>query len=1149
MANSKYELTIDNTKFRFLEDVEMADYKFSLEKLTYDKGIYQPAEMTVTMNVGGKNINYQDLVNAFRMKPVLLTINVDNGYEAAKNYFVFMVRPLFRKVALSSSVKLELTIYSQDKLMTLDKYSKAWSGKRLGKQIFAEEVKGFKFDNASIATNAGNVNGTDGDLKVIDYNTGEFIQPYLVQYNESFYDFMRRTANRCGEFLYHDNGQLHLGIKVTDKTGTDFAKDASERYYEDIVCEGTDTSDYAYDYLAHHSSPSASDKPYSDPLTYDDYLHDIDPTYTDFKGEYGRWDSNLVGSICMALEGTSFSKILGNTLADKTFKMYEAWQSASSLNADYMKVNIAPWTGKTEQTKGENVNQFGTAMDQQSQISEGYVNLNAKFYALVRKAEKKVSENAVHLEFGEKTKKLFIGDMIKVDGLSYLVIGVKGSCDLEGLLLKEQQQVIAVKLYTVGTNNVPLPPYLPDTAVRESKAQLAFVTDTMDPKHIGRVRVRFAWQAESGDASPWIRVQMPFASDGGGVKFTPEEGDEVMVSFEEDNIERPYVSGYLLSPRSNASFGDLPNRSITSKNGHSITFNDGDDGLSFYTSLFPAVKTIESLIPTTALPEKLKSFDQCRQLTGGMTLSDRYGLYKINLSSDSREVAIQSAMGNVTINAFTGITISAPNGDINIVGKNVNIEASNTVNIESGKAIKNRFFPDKHKYQENGVSWQTYTKRLVGDIGINMGRGLVSRTADKILDLNLLRTIIETISRPIDGTTKIKSYTFVQIEAGKGSTEYPLDARRDNVEPIINNLNQAIDVTATTAGARVDAIHTAHDQMCDAITTFNDLGAENGPNHKNAISFNMIKAAAWKEDMGDLTYNWQEAELDVRSAEELQQDRDNALNTSNENKPDPNNDKYNADKHPDGKQQYDTDMQKWHRDRSEIFKKHKSAMSEMRKKLNKQAQVTAAAEHLRNKIHDVYLAVQSFSSNQGFPHTDYSKFVEEAMGHQNFKDINLTVITSNTTKMGDDWKKLKCHYMREAVRSLLAGTSIGNKTSDLAFTIGKPATADNLEDPGTWEDIVKSLVVEEAAPASYGEEKLRNIKKWWENVKPDPLSSIVNRKRWKTGVEGKILLSDNPNKTITFNKNGNADAQWNVVATDKTPVALRNKLLGIGSIN
>lgn len=41
--------------------------------------------------------------------------------------------------------------------------------------------------------------------------TKEFIQPYLVQYNESFFDFLVRVSNRCGEFLYYEDGYFNIG--------------------------------------------------------------------------------------------------------------------------------------------------------------------------------------------------------------------------------------------------------------------------------------------------------------------------------------------------------------------------------------------------------------------------------------------------------------------------------------------------------------------------------------------------------------------------------------------------------------------------------------------------------------------------------------------------------------------------------------------------------------------------------------------------------------------------------------------------------------------------------------------------------------------------------------------------------------------------
>ena len=178
-------------------------------------------------------------------------------------------------------------------------------------------------------------------------------------------------------------------------------------------------------------------------------------------------------------------------------------------------------------------------------------------------------------------------------------------------------------------------------------------------------------------------------------------------------------------------------------------------------------------------PNVLTDKDECLALSGGMTISDRYGLYKICASSDSRSIMIQSAMGNVTLNAFTGINITAPNGNINISGKNVNIKASNKVNITSGTDIANRFFsaggPEDSAYGFSASEAGRRAMRTLIDTGVGILEGFSRQFLDKLLDLSFFRTIIEIVIRPIDGTTKVKSMTFVEIEAGRGSVEFPAD--------------------------------------------------------------------------------------------------------------------------------------------------------------------------------------------------------------------------------------------------------------------------------------------------------------------------------------------------------------------------------------
>ena len=58
---------------------------------------------------------------------------------------------------------------------------------------------------------------------------------------------------------------------------------------------------------------------------------------------------------------------------------------------------------------------------------------------------------------------------------------------------------------------------------------------------------------------------------------------------------------------------------------------------------------------------------------------------------------------------------------------------------------------------------------------------------------------------------------------------------------------------------------------------------------------------------------------------------------------------------------------------------------------------------------------------------------------------------------------------------------------------------------------------------------------------------LVNRNRWKVGVEGKILFSDNSEKTMTFDKNGLVKTTDNVTFTDKSYDQLKIKLGSIGT--
>jgi type VI secretion system secreted protein VgrG len=75
---------------------------------------------------------------------------------------------------------------------------------------------------------------------------------------------------------------------------------------------------------------------------------------------------------------------------------------------------------------------------------------------------------------------------------------------------------------------------------------------------LGRVRIRFHWQGDQDDAnaSCWVRVAQRSAGGGMGAQFLPRIGQEVMVTFLENNIDRPVILGALYNGQGEG--GQLP---------------------------------------------------------------------------------------------------------------------------------------------------------------------------------------------------------------------------------------------------------------------------------------------------------------------------------------------------------------------------------------------------------------------------------------------------------------------------------------------------------------------------------------------------------------------------------------------------------------
>lgn len=662
------------------------------------------------------------------------------------------------------------------------------------------------------------------------YDDKEFIQPYLVQYNESFFDFLVRVSNRCGEFLYYEDGYFNIGWKKkTKKDKDDKEQDDITPITEYVSVNFSDETATAWkeNYIvsSHHNYPlinkdnrikryptllpldeeklqteygkgynveekgggkiditgtdqsgtpiTIKDKSRSDYevnvadlqcqdsyLASDENLASLPPKdkYTKW-GDFALWPgcylinvfTDIVNSanIAEAITNVAFS-----TFATSMSSLALAADANNNYETEYF--NNENDIYKKERKNGDHIHPFSTSEENKNTTLSSYVTFSLEFYETVRKGIETNERSRIQIALGDHFYPLTLGSLIELDGEKYIVVQMNG-CANSGT------ETLDIEVIPYKENEFVFPPAAPVGPIREAKAQRAFITHNTDPLKMNRVRVRYPWQGQTEDPTPWIRIALPMASDGSGFNFLPQIGDEAIINYENGNIEKPYVEGMLYTRAAEEDESTVPYafkqdkaRVISSVNGHSIIFSDPPASTNVFNGLIPLWKTINSFYPTV-LKGKLPDYN--KKAMGGIEFTDEHGLYSISMSSDKRAISIDSPLGKVDINAFTGITISAPNGNVRIEGKNIDIVAGNNLSISSGNNIASHFWHMKDKKWKEGGK----------DFGKTMFTDVLSKT--EVIDMNLIRTVIETILRPCGGTLLIKSNRYLCFEAGKGEAQ------------------------------------------------------------------------------------------------------------------------------------------------------------------------------------------------------------------------------------------------------------------------------------------------------------------------------------------------------------------------------------------
>jgi uncharacterized protein involved in type VI secretion and phage assembly len=298
---------------------------------------------------------------------------------------------------------------------------------------------------------------------------------YLVQYNETNFEFLSRLASEYGEWFYYDGQQLLLG-RPENSDEVDFMIDGIQSFDMSISLNPSKFKLRAYDY----------------------------------------------GS-------------------DKEFEA-----DASSHNVD-------------------GISQFGKfALDQSDQIFP---------QTTVLVAEKPIYSQSDLNDLAKVKKAVAASELIVFEGSGEVpdisvgtVIHVKGSVPAKGGRSSEQDfgKYMITKIthlvddsgnysnnFEAVPQSVQYPP--PNSYVKYpvGQTELAKVTNNDDPDKLGRVKVAFLWSGND-NSSDWIRVGSFYSGNdnGKGMFFVPEVGAQVLVDYELNHPEYPFVVTSLYPKKS-----------------------------------------------------------------------------------------------------------------------------------------------------------------------------------------------------------------------------------------------------------------------------------------------------------------------------------------------------------------------------------------------------------------------------------------------------------------------------------------------------------------------------------------------------------------------------------------------------------------------
>lgn len=184
-----------------------------------------------------------------------------------------------------------------------------------------------------------------------------------------------------------------------------------------------------------------------------------------------------------------------------------------------------------------------------------------------------------------------------------------------------------------------------ETEPKISGVLIAVVKSTKDPEGLGRVQINFPWKGKENEMY-WARLATLMTGNNRGTVFYPEVNDEVLVAFEDGDIDYPYIIGSLWNgqdkPPEKNSEGKNNLKMIKTRCGHTIILDDTEGG------------------------EKIEIIDK----------------------TEKNKISINSSTKKISIECEGDLELSATKGKIIIKAKEIEIKSTSSAKIEASAGME-----------------------------------------------------------------------------------------------------------------------------------------------------------------------------------------------------------------------------------------------------------------------------------------------------------------------------------------------------------------------------------------------------------------------------------------------------------------------------